>query len=96
MRNLGEVWEIEVEADKRLVPSQIALGNIDGRRGDELVFFHQGAIWVVDSRGEVIVRKPSPGRPRWLRVEDRDGDKRAEIYIRTNTKLFRFDYRPKR
>ncbi|MCH7527202.1 MAG: DUF2092 domain-containing protein [Planctomycetes bacterium] len=91
-----ERWQIEVEVKDQQPPQQMAMGNIDGRRGDELVFFHQGAIWVVDSRGEVIVRKPSPGRPRWLRVEDRDGDKRAEIYIRTNTKLFRFDYRPKR
>lgn len=91
-----EIWEIEVKAENHQPPRQMAMGNLDGRRGDELVFVHQSAIWIVDARGEVVVRKPLAGRAQWLRVEDRDGDRRDEIYIHTAAKLHRFDYRPNR
>jgi hypothetical protein len=35
------------------------------------------------------------GWPQWLRVEDLDRDGRAEIYLRTNAKFLRLDYRPR-
>lgn len=91
-----QVWQFEVQVANRQVPQQIAVGDLNGRGGDETVFFHQGAIWILDPQGELVVRKPCPGWPQWMVVEDRDRDRRAEIYIRTNTKLSRYDYRESR
>ena len=89
-----ELWDIELEAKGGQVPQHLAAGNLDGRTGDELLFCHQGNLWIVDGRGRVVVRKPVSGSPQWMQVEDLDGDKRAEIYLRTQDKLYRYDYQP--
>jgi len=90
-----ELWEFEIEIENNRLPSNLQMADLDGRAGDELVFLQGGAIWIVDGRGEVIVRFPCQGQPKWIRVEDRDRDRRAEIYLRTSHKLHRFDYQPR-
>lgn len=91
-----EVWTLEFDVKNQQVPSHLALGNLDGRGDDELVFVHEGAVWIIDETGEVVARKPMVGWVKWLKVEDRDRDRRAEIYVRTQTKLIRYDYRQPR
>ncbi|MCH8251501.1 MAG: redoxin domain-containing protein [Planctomycetes bacterium] len=91
-----EVWTLEFDVKNQQVPRHLALANLDGRGDDELVFVHEGAVWIIDETGDVVARKPMVGRVQWLKVEDRDRDRRAEIYVRTPTKLIRYDYRPPR
>ncbi len=90
-----ELWKMEFEVKNNQLPQHLTLADIDGRMGDEFVFAHQGAVWIVDERGEALVRKPILGMSKWILVEDRDHDRRAEIYVRSDRKLFRFDYRPR-
>ncbi len=91
-----QLWQLELQVSDRQLPQHLTLADLDGRRGDELIFVHQGAIWVVDEGGDLLVRKPCPGSPQWLLVDDYDRDGRCEIYLRTQYKLKRFDYRPNR
>ncbi|MCC7293945.1 MAG: DUF2092 domain-containing protein [Phycisphaerales bacterium] len=87
-----ELWKLELEVKNFQVPQHLALADVDGRPGDEVVYFHDGAICILDSRGEAIVKKPSGGWAQWLIAADRDQDNRAEIYLRTQYKLTRYDY----
>ncbi|UCG16603.1 MAG: DUF2092 domain-containing protein [Phycisphaerales bacterium] len=91
-----ELWSLEVQGKQHQLPQHIFLADLDGRRGDELVFVYGQAIHVVDGKGEVRVRKACEGWAAWMVVEDRDRDNRAEIYLRTSGRLQRFDYRPGR
>lgn len=91
-----ELWQIELEVENYQMPQHLALANLDGRGADELIFFHEGAVWVIDERGEVAARLQTIGWPHWLRAEDRDGDRKAEIYLRTHDRLQRYDYQPRR
>lgn len=87
-----QLWKIDLQVKAYQVPQHLALANIDGKAGDEVVFFHDGAVCVMDSRGEFKLRKPCPGWATWLIAADRDGDGRAEIYVRSQYKLTRYDY----
>ncbi|KAA0223971.1 MAG: DUF2092 domain-containing protein [Planctomycetota bacterium] len=87
-----ELWKVELKAENMQLPQHLALGDVDGRPGDEVIFFHGGAVCVLDSKGEVLVRKPCPGWASWLIVADRDRDEQAEIYVRSQYKLTRLDY----
>ena len=92
-----ELWQIELEvSSNQQLPAHLTLADIDGRRGDELLFVHENSISIVGGDGELLVRRPISGNVQWMIVEDRDRDRRAEIYVRTVHKLFRYDYRPKR
>jgi outer membrane lipoprotein-sorting protein len=90
----NEAWSIEIDTKNGQIPQHLTMGDIDGRRGDELIFFFQGSIWILDNRGETIVRKPCPSWATWIAAEDLDRNGRAEIYIRTQVKLHRYDYTP--
>ncbi len=90
----NQLWELEVEANNQQIPQQVGLGNLDGRDSDELVFFHQGSLWIVDERGEVVSRRACGGWVSWLTIDDRDGNQRDEIYVGTNTGVARYDYKP--
>jgi hypothetical protein len=94
-REGNELWTKELEVQNYQMPASLVMADVDGRAGDEVLFLHDGAVWVLDARGEVIARKPVEGWPQWLRVEDLDRDGRAEIYLRTNAKFLRLDYRPR-
>lgn len=89
----NRLWEMEVEVSNQQVPQQMAMGNVDGRGSDELVFFHKGALWVVDERGEIMAKRVCGGWISWLRIEDRDNNRRDEIYVGTNTGVTRYDFR---
>ncbi len=89
----NELWSIELEAKSQQVPQNLTLADVDGKGGDELLFTHNGSLWILNERGETIVRKEVPGWVSWLRVEDMDRNEKAEIYIRSQNKLLRFDYR---
>jgi outer membrane lipoprotein-sorting protein/peroxiredoxin len=91
-----EAWTLELRAERHRSPQHVFLADIDGRAGDELIFLMQSVLYVVDGEGEIRVRKKIEGLARWMIVEDRDRDRKAEIYVRTQTKLHRFDYRPGR
>ncbi len=88
------LWKLEFDVSNFQMPGQLTLADIDGRPGGEVLFVHQGALWIVDARGEPIVRKPVPGIVQWMIVDDRDRDGRPELYVRSNAKLVRLDYRP--
>jgi outer membrane lipoprotein-sorting protein len=90
-----ELWQFEIEVENNQLPNHLQMADLDGRAGDELIFLQGGAIWIIDDRGEVIVRFPCQGQPQWIRAEDRDRDRRAEVYLRTSHKLHRFDYQPR-
>jgi outer membrane lipoprotein-sorting protein len=90
-----EVWSLELEVQNGQIPRHLALANLDGRGGDELIFTHNGALWVLDSQGETVVRKPMPGWAAWIMVDDLDEDRKTEIYYRNAERLYRFDYQPK-
>jgi outer membrane lipoprotein-sorting protein len=94
-REGNELWTKELEVQNYQMPASLVMADVDGRAGDEVLFLHDGAVWVLDARGEVIARKPVEGWPQWLRVEDLDRDGRSEIYLRTNAKFLRLDYRPR-
>jgi peroxiredoxin/outer membrane lipoprotein-sorting protein len=87
-----ELWTMEIEAGGQMLPQLLVLADLDGRAGDELVFLHQGALWVVNERGDVVARKTITGWGLWFQAEDLDRDRRAEIYLRTQQRLYRFDY----
>jgi outer membrane lipoprotein-sorting protein/peroxiredoxin len=90
----SELWSMEVEASEhQQLPQNLSFGDLEGRHSNELVFMHQQTVYVVDQRGQIAVRKPVGGWAQWLLVEDRDRDGRDEIYVRTQTKLTRLDYR---
>jgi len=91
-----ELWRLELPVENYQIPQGLCTGDVDGRGGDEVLFLQGGALWVVDGRGEVIVRKAVAGWPMSLLVEDRDNDRRAEMYVQTQQKLHRFDYRPQK
>ncbi len=89
------LWEFEVDANNQQVPQHIAFGDLDGRGSDELVFHHQGALWIVDERGEVVAKRVCGGAwLSWMVVDDRDGNGRAEVYLGTNTGVSRYEFRP--
>lgn len=90
-----EVWTKTLDVDNGQMPQMATMADVDGRGDDELVFLSGGAIWITDAHGEVLVRKPVPGFTRWMIVEDRDNDRRAELYVRGGETLQRFDYRRK-
>ena len=87
-----ELWSVEFDITGNQAPQQLVMANVDGRGGDEVLFVLDGALWILDSRGEVLVRKPLSGWATAIFALDRDRDRKAEIYIRTNQKLFRYDY----
>lgn len=87
-----QLWKLDLQVKSYQVPQHLALANIDGKPGDEVVYFHDGAVCVLDSKGEFKIRKPCPGWATWLIAADRDNDGRAEIYVRSQYKLTRFDY----
>ncbi len=91
-----ELWQLEFEVVNQQLPQHLTLADVDGRGGDELLFVHKNALSIVDGEGELLLRLPITGIVQWMIVEDRDRDRRAEIYLRTQHKLFRYDYRPKR
>lgn len=88
-----ELWKMELDVENWQMPQSLQFVDLDGRGGDELVFLFSSAIWVVDDRGEVACRKPIPGWATSLQVRDADRDKRFELYVRTNDKLIRYNYR---
>lgn len=89
-----ELWRLEVHGGQHQQPQHMTLADLDGRRGDELVFAFSGAIHVISNEGKLIIRKPCSGWPQWLLVQDKDGDGRAEIYLRDQLHLRRYDFRP--
>ncbi len=91
------LWEMSFEPENYQLPQHMAMADLDGRGGDEAIFVHQGAIWIIDgASGEVLARKPVVGWAQWLTADDRDNNRVAELYLRTPEKLIRFDYRPSR
>lgn len=88
-----ELWSLEVETRGRQLPQHLSMGDIDGRDGDEVAFIHDGSLWILNERGEVVVRRQVPGFVSWMRLEDLDRDQRAEVYIRSQNKLHRFDFK---
>ncbi len=88
------LWKLKFDVTNFQLPTNLILADIDGRRGGEVLFVHESALWIVDDRGEAIVRKPLSGGVQWVIVDDRDHDRRPELYVRTQAKLYRFEYRP--
>jgi len=89
-----ELWRLEVRGEQHQQPQHMTLADLDGRRGDELIFTYSSAIHVVSNEGEIIVRKPCLGWPQWVLVQDKDGNGRAEIYVRDQMNLRRYDFHP--
>lgn len=92
------VWELELgggEPGYSSPPAGLTAADVDGRVGDEIVFVHQGGLWIIDETGQPLVCMPLDGYQSWVRVEDLDGDRQAEIYIRYSDRLDRLDYAPK-
>ena len=89
-----ELWRLEVRGEQHQQAQHMTLADLDGRRGEELIFTFSSAIHVVSNEGEIIVRKPCLGWPQWVLVQDKDGDGRAEIYVRDQLHLRRYDFRP--
>jgi outer membrane lipoprotein-sorting protein len=87
-------WRLEVRGEKHQQPQHLTLANLDGRPGDELIFTYSNAIHVISNEGELVVRKPGRNWPQWILVQDKDGDGRAEIYLRDGLHLRRYDFRP--
>lgn len=91
----NELWTMEMEVKNQQMPQHLTLADVDGKSGDELLFTQQGTLHVVSERGETLVRYPLSGWATWVRAEDLDRDDKAEIYVRTSSKLQRFEYKGK-
>ncbi len=91
-----ELWKIELDVENWSMPQYLQFVDLDGRPGDELVFLFNSAVWVLDHAGETVCRKPVTGWATWLQARDADGDRRSELYVRTNEKLLRYDFRDRR
>ena len=72
-------------------PQFLQIVDLDGNGVAEIVFAHQSAIWILNDKGQTIVRAPTSWWVTLLRAEDRDHDKRAELYVRTQGALTRYD-----
>jgi peroxiredoxin/outer membrane lipoprotein-sorting protein len=92
----AQLWSLQVEGAMNQFPQHVCVGDLDGRGGDEVMFVQEQVLYVVDERGQIVVRKPAHQWVLWMITADRDRDGRAEIYLRTPAKLLRYDYRPAR
>ncbi len=91
------LWELPLDAKSFRGGGKLVMADLDGRGGDEAILMHQGSIWIIDgATGDVLARKPVDGEVQWVLADDCDNDRVDELYLRTQNKLRRFDYRRSR
>lgn len=91
----GEIlWELKLGQTRG--SSNLMTADMDARAGDEVAFVQDGALCILDGLGQWLVRMPLDGQTSWIRIQDLDADRRAEVYIRYSNSLDRYDYDARR